>query len=105
WLYVGTQGVGSANIYGQAAAGTSATVSGLPTNGAIVYVRLWTLIGGNWFFNDYLYTATGAACASVLSPLPNSKLAGTDVTFAWSPLSGATQYWLYVGNGGAGSAN
>ena len=35
----------------------SATVFGLPTNGSIVYVRLWSLIGGVWHFQDYAYNA------------------------------------------------
>jgi hypothetical protein len=105
WLYVGTAGVGSSNIFSQAVASTSVTVNGLPTNGAVVYVRLWSLVGGTWFFNDYLYTAAGATCASVLTPLPNSTLSGTTVSFNWSPLPGATQYWLYAGTGGTGSSN
>jgi hypothetical protein len=105
WLYVGTAGVGSSNIFSQAVASTSVTVNGLPTNGAVVYVRLWSLVGGTWFFNDYLYTAAGATCASVLTPLPNSTLSGTTVSFNWSPLPGATQYWLYAGTGGTGSTN
>jgi hypothetical protein len=36
----------------------SATVSGLPTNGSTIYVRLWSLIG-DWQHRDYTYTAAG----------------------------------------------
>jgi hypothetical protein len=36
--------------------GTTTTTSGLPTSGT-VFVRLWSLIGGAWIFNDYSYTA------------------------------------------------
>ena len=35
----------------------SRTVSGLPTNGSTIYVRLWSLIGSTWQFTDYTYTA------------------------------------------------
>jgi serine protease len=58
WLYVGTTGAGSYNLYNQSA-GTnlSAAVAGLPKNGSTVYVRLWSLLGGAWVVNDYTYTA------------------------------------------------
>jgi hypothetical protein len=29
----------------------------LPTNGSTVYVRLWSLVGGVWQWNDYEYQA------------------------------------------------
>jgi hypothetical protein len=36
--------------------GTSVTVN-LPTNGATVYVRLWTVFNGTAYrYNDYTYT-------------------------------------------------
>jgi hypothetical protein len=35
----------------------SAKVSGLPTNGSTVYVTMYTLIGGQWFNNQYTYTS------------------------------------------------
>ncbi|MGH7395765.1 MAG: hypothetical protein ACREJF_09250, partial [Candidatus Methylomirabilales bacterium] len=38
----------------------SRTVSGIPTDGTPVHVRLWTLLGSEWQFGDYAYT-TGAA--------------------------------------------
>jgi hypothetical protein len=59
-LAVGTTGAGSANLYNRST-GTarSAAVTGLPTNGSTVYVRLWSLIGGAWQWNDYTYRAAG----------------------------------------------
>ena len=59
WLEVGTTSVGSVNQYSQSQGlSLSGTVSGLPTDGSTVYVRLWTLLGGQtWqLFNDYTYT-------------------------------------------------
>ena len=58
WLFLGTTGVGSKNLYysGQQTA-TSATVSGLPTNGATVYARLYTRYNGVLVYNDYTYKA------------------------------------------------
>jgi hypothetical protein len=41
-----------------AALGTNRTQAvTLPADGGPVYVRLWSLIGGAWKFNDYFYTA------------------------------------------------
>ena len=42
----------------------SATVTGLPTNGSTIYVRLWSFISGSWQNTDYTYTATTAAAAA-----------------------------------------
>jgi len=95
WLDVGTvQGQG--NIYA-ANEGliTSQTASGIPTNGGAIYVRLWTLLGGTWQYNDYTYTATGKAAIS--SPAPGSTLSGSTVTFTWTAGAGASAYWLDVG--------
>ena len=58
WLYVGTT-VGGSDIYNKSlATATSATVTGLPTDGSTVYLRLWFVEnGGPWQFVDYTYTA------------------------------------------------
>ena len=98
YLYVGTvQGLG--DIYSQnVALATSQTVSGIPTSGSPVYVRLWTLFGSTWQFNDYTYTAQGGgAQAAITSPLPGSGLAGSSVTFTWTSATGADAYWLDIG--------
>ena len=57
-LLVGTTAVGSSNIaYVSGTTATSALVSGLPSNGSKVYVRLNSLINGAWVFTDCTYTA------------------------------------------------
>jgi hypothetical protein len=55
-LHVGTTGAGSTNIFGGTVTGQSKSVSGIPTTGGTLYVRLYSLIGGAWQFNDYTYT-------------------------------------------------
>jgi len=107
WLYVGTSAGGN-DLYGQSqGTNRSATVSGLPTDGRNLYVRLWSQISGSWQFNDYTYTAAGTAVtntkASITSPTPGSKLAGASVTFAWNAGSGVSQYWFYVGTSAGGN--
>jgi hypothetical protein len=58
WLFLGTTGAGSKNLYdsGQQAA-TSATFSGLPTDGATIYARVYTRYNGVLVYSDYTYKA------------------------------------------------
>src|SRR2546430_10266084 len=79
WLSVGTTGAGSGNVYAQSqGTSVSATVSGLPVDGSPVYVRLWTLLGGTWQFNDYTYTAATLNVGGTDSPV--LSVAQTDFT-------------------------
>jgi hypothetical protein len=52
--------VGGSDLYHQSQGTTnlSVTVSGLPTDGRIIYARLWSYIAGNWQYSDTSYTAT-----------------------------------------------
>jgi serine protease len=55
WLYLGSTQGGS-DLYGNSqGTSLSATVTGLPTDGRTLYVRLWSLSGTNWYFQDYVY--------------------------------------------------
>ena len=57
WLDIGTI-VGGFDLYSQGQAlATSLTVSGLPTGGSTIYVRLWAIIAGVWQYSDYTYKA------------------------------------------------
>jgi hypothetical protein len=99
WLDVGPA-AGNGAYFGQnVGLATSQAVSGLPTNGSTVYVRLWTLLSGVWQYYDYAYTAAGASSgkAQITSPTPGSTLNGAAETFTWSAGTGATAYWLDVG--------
>ena len=103
YLYVGTTS-GGKDLYAQSqGTNTSVTVSGLPTDGRTLYVRLWTLQGTTWSSNDYSYTAaTSVAQKAVMtSPAPGSTLAGSSQTFVWTNV-GAAQYYLYVGTTSGG---
>jgi len=83
--------------------GTTATVT-LPTNGAAIYVRLWTFINGGTtqLYNDYTYTETGAAVMT--SPANESTLTSASTTFNWSTAPGSSAYYLWVGTA-PGTAN
>jgi uncharacterized protein YkwD len=54
-MYIGTS-KGSSNMLNiSLGTSTSVTVRGYPTNGSTIYVRLWTLVGSTWQYNDYTY--------------------------------------------------
>jgi len=55
WLYVGTGGAGSSNIFSSSVTNTWRYVGGLPASGT-VNVRLTSWVGGAWRFRDYTYT-------------------------------------------------
>jgi hypothetical protein len=97
WLYLGTS-PGAYNIYNQSTGtATSRAVSGLPSNGSMIYARLWTLSGSTWLYNDYSYRAYGSGAKAVMtSPANGSTLTSTTQTFVWTNV-GAPQYWLYLG--------
>ena len=57
FLYVGTSR-GRNNLYAASLGlSRSANVSGLPTDGRTLHVRLWTLLPGGWQYTDYTYRA------------------------------------------------
>jgi hypothetical protein len=82
---------------------TSLTVSGLPVNGETIYVRLITYYGSASAYINYTYTA--ATAAVLTTPAPGSTLAGSSVTFNWSPAANATGYALWAGTTGTGAGS
>src|ERR1017187_5298131 len=103
-LWIGSTGVGSANLAATGGTSTSYTATGLPTDGRTLYVRLWSLVNGIWQFNDYTYTACTGSPATMTSPANGTTLGSSTVTFQWTPGT-ASQYGLWIGSTGAGSAN
>jgi hypothetical protein len=106
YLWVGTT-PGGYDLANQGPfSGTSATAN-LPTNGATIYVRLWTWINGTPFHNDYTYIEASVAAAAITSPAPSSTLTSASTTFTWSAATGASSYYLWVGTtpGGYDLAN
>lgn len=101
WLDIGNV-VGGNQYYQSGNLGNILTVSvnGLPTNGATVYVTLYSLVGGQWLSNPYTYTAYNVSGAQgiITTPAPGSTLTGSSVVFTWSAGTGATAYWLDAGN-------
>ncbi len=100
WLDVGSTPGGN-NYYqsGNLGGALATTSSGLPTNGSAVYVTLYSMVGGRWTGNAYIYTAFNASTglAAMQSPTPGSVLSGNAATFTWTSGS-ATAYWLDIGS-------
>lgn len=100
FLYVGSS-QGANDLYGASQGlSRSRTVSNLPTDGRLLYVRLWSLINGGWQYNDYTYRAysnTTPIKAAITSPPNGSTLTSSSVTFYWSAGVGVSEYFLYVG--------
>jgi hypothetical protein len=97
WLYVGSAHGGSDIWNEDKGSDLSRTVTGIPVDGRRIYVRLWSLASGVWYYVDYDFTAAGTARALLNSPAEGSVLGGTSATFDWSPGTASTQYWVYLG--------
>ncbi|NVN92168.1 MAG: cadherin-like domain-containing protein [Desulfuromonadales bacterium] len=96
-LFVGTAPGLSDIAITNASTSTSATITGIPTNGITIYVRLYSQFGGTWYFNDYTYTASGTPTpATMISPVAASTLAGASQTFTWN-VAGANLFQLFIG--------
>jgi hypothetical protein len=71
-------------------------------------VRLFSLIGDAWQYNDYVFTAAtivAAERAQLVSPAPGSTLTATGAAFQWSGGVGVSAYRLMVGTSAAGGAD
>jgi len=106
-LRVGTTGFGSSNVYsGTATTATSVQLSGIPADGALLYVQLWYHLYGKWQFFNTTYTEAGTPTPPTLTtPAPSSTLPGSTVTFAWNPGKGSTRFVLRLGTTGLGSSD
>ncbi len=103
WLYVGSsQGAEDVLTSGSISPTTfSRNITGLPTNGTSVWVRLWYRIGSTWLSQDFTYTAAngGVSAPIITSPSPGSTLSSSSETFTWAANGTAVEeWWLYVGS-------
>ncbi len=99
-LWIGTS-AGISNLYNKSQGlNRSVTVSNLPCNGKLLYVRLWTRVNNvTWLRNNYTYTAASVAqeAAAITSHENGATLESSSVTFTWDEGVGATEYYLWVG--------
>lgn len=107
-VVVGTEGYGSDNIRASAIVNEDMlTVTGIPDNGAPIFVRLWTQQNGEWRFDDHRLAGFSAipGPAIIRRPINGSQLPGATVNFRWDRPTGATEFDLIVGTEGPGSDN
>jgi subtilisin-like proprotein convertase family protein len=104
WLAVGTA-VGAGDIvYVNKGTVTTHNVTGLPTNGRNVYVRLWSEHGGTWKWIDYHFSTIGGVKAALVLPAAGGTLPGATATFRWTTGTGVINKWLFIGTA-PGTAN
>ncbi|MDR4504951.1 MAG: zinc-dependent metalloprotease [Candidatus Scalindua sp.] len=102
WVYAGSSR-GAYDHYNSRNIGTvtSHTVTGLPSDGSTVYVRLYYYKNG-WKKEDYIYKACtdggGGTTPSVTSPASGSTLNCTSHQFSWTNPDGSTAFWMYAGS-------
>lgn len=107
-VVVGSEGYGSGNIRASAIINDETlTVTGIPDNGAPIFVRLWTEQNGEWRFDDHRLAGFSAVPgpAVIHRPINGSQLPGASVNFRWDRPTGATEFDLIVGTEGPGSDN
>jgi hypothetical protein len=72
----------------------------LPVDGRMIYVALFSWIGGEWYEIDYQYQAAmgqQAVAAQMTAPVNGSTL-GSPQTFQWDSGYGVSGYFLQVGS-------
>lgn len=100
WLMIGLWPGGNTIYSADQGLLTSAPVTGLPTDGRTLYVRLWSYIDNQWVYNDYQFKAAGAVTpvkAQISDPAPGSTLSGSTATFRWNAGTAVARYYLFVG--------
>lgn len=84
-LDVGTSGVGSTEILDSGSLGLtfSKEVTGLPTNGSTVYVRLKYKKFDVWTNVDYTYEAQDISTPKIVNPAPGDNLTDSSFLVTW----------------------
>ncbi|MFZ1133122.1 MAG: Ig-like domain repeat protein [Terriglobales bacterium] len=77
---------------------TTVANSALPSNGSTVYATFYYLVNNNLQTVATTYNSFTGTPGVITSPVPNSTLSGSSVSFVWSAGTGATAYGLNVGN-------
>lgn len=101
WLYVSSV-LGTAFLHDSGSLGlvTSRAVTGLPTDGRTIYVRLWYRVNSQWLYLDYQYLAANLAQPVAADPeiySPELSIQQSDTTFLWrANNTTVSEWWLYV---------
>ncbi len=99
WLYVGsTPGASDLHDSGSLGTATQTTVEGLPTDGRILYVRLFYTSGNGWPYVDAQVTAADIQPVEPEITAP-AMIPGPALGLSWSDNgTPVDEWWLYVGS-------
>ncbi|MCH9698447.1 MAG: hypothetical protein K0U68_10115 [Gammaproteobacteria bacterium] len=109
WLVVIGDALGKNNYFSSGYLNQSIrsiTVTSLPANDSILFVRLWYRTGSGWQSTDVQYTAADpSSVPAIINPVANSILADGTQTFEWTANGVNVLKWqLYIGHS-IGSSN
>lgn len=90
---------GGYDLYSAVETSNTRTVT-LPTDGRKIYATLFSLIGGVYKSNSYLFTAplVTPVKAVLTSPANGSTFTSSSATFNWTTSTAATRYYLFIGS-------
>jgi len=88
-LHLSAVSPGGYDLYVSVINHTSATVKDIPVNGKTIYARLYSIVNGVTYYNDYTYTA--ASLATLKYPAPSSTFTSTSVFFEWTAGGGVSR--------------
>lgn len=95
YLYVGTT-KGASDAYSSGLV-TASSVSPRLNPNTTYYLRLFTVVGGAWFYEDSTLT-TGTTFSRLVTPANGATVdPNSPVTFTWSSITDALGYSLYIG--------
>jgi hypothetical protein len=100
-LYIGSTLGGTEYYWGYQGLNTTKDVYGLPHDSSTVYVRLWTMVSGDWYFRDYTFTAWNGGTpgiAEMQTPANGSTNLTQPITFTWAAGANGDMYWISIGN-------
>jgi len=75
---------------------TSYLASTVPA-GQLVYLRLWTELGGEWSYTDSTFTSA-VVTATLVYPLPGATIVDITQAWTWTTMPNTQAYYLYVGS-------
>jgi subtilisin-like proprotein convertase family protein len=98
WVNVGSTQGGYEYYSNYVGASHSLNVTGLPTDGRPIWVRLMSYYDGEYHPIDHQFFAASPTPARITSPATGSVLPGSSAAFMWNSGIGVSFYWVNVGS-------
>ncbi len=102
-VYLGTS-LGQSDLFNKVLplGSVEVTIPNIPQTGQKVYLRILSKINDSVSYNNFVYTTGGGnSPITILTPAKASYPGGSvplpsTQTFSWTPVSGATEYWVVL---------